>query len=1040
MRIILTSALAASFLASDAHSFAFTPINNLQGVGVKTSRGPATRSINTHLSQSSNGRNDNKNEPPNFAYPPTDSSSSLRRVNDSNDNANDNRSTEEGSSSYLFGSTSSNYKMSITQTKSDINVDYNGGRDAANLSALDASTGTVVSSTDFPTKSAGRGVGSNGAKLDLATARVQEEVEAEIKMASASVPVSSAAIKNKPNVPLRSARTRQKVQDAEIRVQKMVPGPGSSSNSKGSGFGPNSKTPSETKSSLMHFRSLERQVEAKVQKSVEAAAEREVVAAAEKMVEMAAQADVELALLAKERAEKERRAEALVESRVEAAAEVAVIAKTERMVEGSVESQMEENLTSAFTSPQLGGTNTQSQLQQSESQIEDNMLESISSKDTFRETSESEDRDALPATLISESDVNDETTQKWKQDKVIEARVEATVELAVTREAERRVEGYVETQMEERVVSISQKQQIDSQMKDNVVKPMTPKNDLKETSGLGSKDDVPSAIFSISEAEDEIAPEGEKEAVIWSMSSKEEQDVFVESTSPIEDQSTVIESPTPKDEQDTILGSEPVELVVEDEIDTKEDYLAERARKERLAEARVESQVEAAAELAVIHETERIVEGYIESQKRFRSTTNYLDSLSAPPSTSSEPETETKNISEMEDGDPSTEVSEMEYADLSTWDKGLSAMDDGSAVDNESDVAPTMAELDDNIIASRSDVEGALSSNAKAIAEIRKALAEVEDDISLKKQKLASTRPEAYEEIVEEDNQSNEKVSSTSNSKDISVESDNVSADESSKVDESIHDNDDAWNFTKFMEEKFGFSDKRVMQSVAAKKEVVESDLEIEENDKDASATITAAAIESGWKIEPTVDLSKSRTQRIMEKTKLESQTGGAGGVSTWDAFKKCEENWRKLRDSVAFEYNENVVNGIPPPYPFVTSDGATGNAEVWEKLRYQFEDASLIQRQCNTYLDYDVVVCGGTLGIFAALALQLKGRRVCVIEGGRLQGREQEWNISMDELMELVDLGVLTQKDLDEAIKTEFPVCRSGFKNKEGTSINSLV
>ncbi len=79
------------------------------------------------------------------------------------------------------------------------------------------------------------------------------------------------------------------------------------------------------------------------------------------------------------------------------------------------------------------------------------------------------------------------------------------------------------------------------------------------------------------------------------------------------------------------------------------------------------------------------------------------------------------------------------------------------------------------------------------------------------------------------------------------------------------------------------------------------------------------------------------------------------------------------------------------------------------------------------------MVVCGGTLGIFAALALQLKGRNVCVVEGGKLVGREQEWNISMDELMELVELGVLTTEDLDEAIKTEFPVCRSGFKNKEG-------
>jgi hypothetical protein len=78
------------------------------------------------------------------------------------------------------------------------------------------------------------------------------------------------------------------------------------------------------------------------------------------------------------------------------------------------------------------------------------------------------------------------------------------------------------------------------------------------------------------------------------------------------------------------------------------------------------------------------------------------------------------------------------------------------------------------------------------------------------------------------------------------------------------------------------------------------------------------------------------------------------------------------------------------------------------------------------------VIVCGGTLGIFIAYALQLKGLNVCVVEGGKLQGREQEWNISMDEMMELVELNVLTRNDLDEAIQTEFPVCRSGFKNRE--------
>ena len=117
------------------------------------------------------------------------------------------------------------------------------------------------------------------------------------------------------------------------------------------------------------------------------------------------------------------------------------------------------------------------------------------------------------------------------------------------------------------------------------------------------------------------------------------------------------------------------------------------------------------------------------------------------------------------------------------------------------------------------------------------------------------------------------------------------------------------------------------------------------------------------------------------------------------------------------------MKDNVAPPPTFVTTDGAMGNPKCWEKLR----------DQGGKNLDYDVTIAGGTLGIFVAMALQLKGQNVCVLEGGQLRGREQEWNISMDEMLELVELGVLTQGDIDEAVKTEFPACRSGFKNQEG-------
>lgn len=46
-----------------------------------------------------------------------------------------------------------------------------------------------------------------------------------------------------------------------------------------------------------------------------------------------------------------------------------------------------------------------------------------------------------------------------------------------------------------------------------------------------------------------------------------------------------------------------------------------------------------------------------------------------------------------------------------------------------------------------------------------------------------------------------------------------------------------------------------------------------------------------------------------------------------------------------------------------------------------------------------DIVVLGGTLGIFMAAALQLQGKNVAVIERGAVAGRDQEWNISRAEM-----------------------------------------
>jgi len=83
---------------------------------------------------------------------------------------------------------------------------------------------------------------------------------------------------------------------------------------------------------------------------------------------------------------------------------------------------------------------------------------------------------------------------------------------------------------------------------------------------------------------------------------------------------------------------------------------------------------------------------------------------------------------------------------------------------------------------------------------------------------------------------------------------------------------------------------------------------------------------------------------------------------------------------------------------------------------------------------DYDVLICGGTLGILIGSALAVKGLRVALMERGILRGREQEWNISRKELDVFVELNLLTQEELETAIATQYNPARVGFHG--GTEI----
>ena len=84
--------------------------------------------------------------------------------------------------------------------------------------------------------------------------------------------------------------------------------------------------------------------------------------------------------------------------------------------------------------------------------------------------------------------------------------------------------------------------------------------------------------------------------------------------------------------------------------------------------------------------------------------------------------------------------------------------------------------------------------------------------------------------------------------------------------------------------------------------------------------------------------------------------------------------------------------------------------------------------------VEFDVIICGGTLGILIGCALAVRGMDVALLERGILRGREQEWNISRKELEVFRELELLTADELAQAIVTEYNPARVSFQG--GTEV----
>lgn len=114
-----------------------------------------------------------------------------------------------------------------------------------------------------------------------------------------------------------------------------------------------------------------------------------------------------------------------------------------------------------------------------------------------------------------------------------------------------------------------------------------------------------------------------------------------------------------------------------------------------------------------------------------------------------------------------------------------------------------------------------------------------------------------------------------------------------------------------------------------------------------------------------------------------------------------------------------------------------------WTSYRQSNQEIAKVVQTTSEKLgdkDYDAIVCGGTLGIFIACALQRRGWRVAIIEQGILQGRAQEWNISRKELNAFLELDLLTEAELETAIATIYNPARVGFQGGKDLWVRDIL
>jgi len=166
------------------------------------------------------------------------------------------------------------------------------------------------------------------------------------------------------------------------------------------------------------------------------------------------------------------------------------------------------------------------------------------------------------------------------------------------------------------------------------------------------------------------------------------------------------------------------------------------------------------------------------------------------------------------------------------------------------------------------------------------------------------------------------------------------------------------------------------------------------------------------------------RTARILREVELrEREDAGTSGGGASDARALGAGGQTSLR----------ALEGLDAAWRAMREGGTGGGGDAF--ARRESGDAGTRGGGGEAFA-YDVAVCGGTLGVLVASALQRRGARVVVIERGALAGRAQEWNVSRAELDALVHAGAMTKEDADECTMIEFNPIRCGFHGAKGDDV----